>query len=523
MLKHILCCLSLFCLWNSYAQVEFFGDPEPVSQINSSSGENYLYLSPNEQSIFFTRQNHVQNSNGIADRGDIWRSDYDSAWRSPVDLSTNDKYLATPLGLIADGNYFLYNKVWYDKGLYYGGVFAFNLDKPSKEIEINIPFFKNNSPLQTGNLSADGRRLLLSMENGSGYGVDDLFVCFLKADGSWSYPKNLGHQINTRFQEITPFLAADNKTLFFASNGRGGEGSFDLFMAVRLDDTWQHWSEPINLGPKVNSQGAETSFVFKQGSEYAYFVSTQNSDGYGDVRRIKIKTEVEEAVAEGPITEILVADTTFEHSENVAKPVTFIFRNAKTSDPVRCVVTHTIINEVGSEDYRTFPDSAMAQLAVEVNPREVWNLRFRSRGFLSEEISFGWEDFPESGGTRVIELEPLESGNTIMLKSVLFYRGAANFVEGSEHELRLVVEMLKENPEINIFLKGHTDNVGNPIMNVQLSQQRVQAVKDFLIKNDISADRISGKGYGGSEPIVSNESEETRKLNRRVEFEIRRD
>ena len=123
----------------------------------------------------------------------------------------------------------------------------------------------------------------------------------------------------------------------------------------------------------------------------------------------------------------------------------------------------------------------------------------------------------------IIELEPLETGNVITLEHVLFYRTTANFIEGSETELNLVVEMLQENPDVKIFLKGHTDNVGNETLNVHLSKQRVLAVEEYLNDQGIDPERIDGEGFGGAQPVASNDSEDTRKLNRRVEFEVVRD
>ena len=91
---------------------------------------------------------------------------------------------------------------------------------------------------------------------------------------------------------MTPFLAADNKTLFFATNGREGLGSFDIFYAERLNDTWQIWSDPINLGSKINTSGAEKSFSFMDATPVAYYTSNTNSDGYGDIRSIRINSEL---------------------------------------------------------------------------------------------------------------------------------------------------------------------------------------------------------------------------------------
>lgn len=513
-------CYSFFLFLGSmvFAQIEFYGSAEAIDPVNSTSGENYLTLGRDGKSIFFTREKHPQNAGGRQDRGDLWVSTLDSGWTSPVSLPTNDSHFASPLDMTPDGGYFLYNKVWFDKGIYYGGVFAYKPDDPTKEIQVDIPFFKNRSPIQTGHLSVDGQHLLLSLENSAGYGVDDLFVSFLQKDGSWTLPRNLGHLVNTRFQEVTPFLAADNKTLFFASNGRGGAGSFDIYMTIRQDDTWQNWSDPVGLGSSVNTSGAETSFAFNQGAEFAYFVSTQNSDGYGDIKRIRIKATIEEAIVEEQVAPVVSSDSAV-HSD--VRVVDFLFKNARSQDTIFATVIKKEIGVLGEATASILADTTTGFLA-RIQPEEVWELEFKAKGYLSEEIVIGWEEL-DSIESRVIELEPLESGNTITLKNVLFYRGTANFIEGSQRELDLVVEMLKENPEINIFLKGHTDNVGSPVLNAQLSQERVQSVKEYLVNEGISLSRISGKGFGGSEPVASNETEETRKLNRRVEFEIRRD
>ena len=120
----------------------------------------------------------------------------------------------------------------------------------------------------------------------------------------------------------------------------------------------------------------------------------------------------------------------------------------------------------------------------------------------------------------MIALEPLVVGNTITLKHVLFERAKDAFLKGSESELDLLVQMMTDNPDIKIFLAGHTDNTGNSKASIELSQHRVDAVKKYLVEKGINSKRISGKGFGGTKPIASNATEETRKMNRRVEFSI---
>ena len=120
------------------------------------------------------------------------------------------------------------------------------------------------------------------------------------------------------------------------------------------------------------------------------------------------------------------------------------------------------------------------------------------------------------------KLQPVEVGTTVNLKNVLFEQGKTILLPQSYDELDMVISFLKSNPNVKIELAGHTDNRGIPAQNVKLSQARVDKVKEYLTEKGIDKKRISGKGYGGAMPIANNDNEETRQLNRRVEFIIKK-
>ncbi len=141
-----------------------------------------------------------------------------------------------------------------------------------------------------------GDILIVTLQSYDTRGGEDLYVLFRQGDG-WTEPRNLGPTINTPYQEMTPFLAPDGKTLYFASNGYEGFGSRDIYVSVRLDDTWKNWSNPKNLGPTVNSEGTELSYYVPEESDYAYLSTTQNSDGLGDLVRVRISAEQTEQLA----------------------------------------------------------------------------------------------------------------------------------------------------------------------------------------------------------------------------------
>jgi OmpA-OmpF porin, OOP family len=118
------------------------------------------------------------------------------------------------------------------------------------------------------------------------------------------------------------------------------------------------------------------------------------------------------------------------------------------------------------------------------------------------------------------KLQPIEVGASVNLKSVLFELGTTELLEESYSELNVVVDFLNANPRVEIILEGHTDNRGDRVKNLLLSQQRVDKIKAYLVSKGINGKRIRGKGYGGSRPVATSDSEEARKLNRRVEFRI---
>jgi OOP family OmpA-OmpF porin len=495
----------------SHAQIDIYSKQATVgNKINSSSQELNCVISPDGKKMYFTRGFHPANIGGATDKGDIWVSELDSTgdWMDAINLGSplNTDEDNRIIGFMDDGRAMLLQSE-------IGIAFSYNINaKWTKATQIEIPYFKLKSPHQSASISADGRYLLFGMETYGSYGVEDLYMCKLLPTGKWSSPKNLGHKINTPYQEQTPFIAADNKTLFYASNGRGGQGSYDIFMAERLDESWQNWSEPKNLGKKVNSKGQETSFVFSQDADFAYLISTQNSDGYGDIKRVKITPHITE-------------DTT-KYVRDVDAPVIvkkeFIDFKGKvfdklTKEPIESVQLQ-IITEPDTLKYTTISNSSgFFETAIQKGAE--YEIKISAPKYLIYENILTQLELNSSSELSYY-LEPLKKGNTIALDHVLFHKGTANLVEGSEHQLEQVVQMMISNPDIYIFLKGHTDNQGKASINLQLSNSRVETVQKFLTSNGIKKKRVEGQGFGGLKPIASNASEETRKFNRRVEFTI---
>jgi len=491
--------------------------------INSPYDEQAPVLSSDGNTLYFTRSKHPENTGGKKDPGDIWYSEKttNGGWSIPKNIGVplnNSQYNAV-VGI--DGNviYLIGHYLPNDKRSKTKGVSIAYLSNKmwSFPEPIDILYFSNNSDEQSACLSYNGDILIHSIESYNSRGAEDLYVNFRKMDGSWTDVRNLGSIINSKYQEKTPYLAADNRTLIFSSNGHGGQGSMDLFVSKRLDDSWKNWTVPENMGEIINSAGRELYYYVLPGSEEAIFCSTQNSDGYGDIKYYRLKPE--EVIV--PLEETIIAmDTAIqqfvvEKDELILKGKVF---NAENTEPIAADVSVLLSNE--NEIVRISTDSLTGEYQIEFSSKNDFLLRIGAKGFMNVEDKVSMMDIDQNLILKNYYLEPLDVGKTFKLNNVLFHRATADLIDSSYAELDNVIRMMIDNPDIYIELSGHTDNQGSARKNLELSQERVEVVKNYLVNKGVDSVRIAGKGYGGSRPIASNRTEETRRLNRRVEFKV---
>ncbi|HEX6890556.1 MAG TPA: hypothetical protein VF141_07685, partial [Chryseolinea sp.] len=258
--------------------------------VNSAHDELNPVISPDGRTLFITIGNHPQNTGGTRDQGDIWFSvlTEDNRWSAPVHGGSliNDNTFNAVAGFSADGSQMFLVGHYGSNGnpaRTQGIAVSRNTGTGwSKPENITIPYFQNKSGVLTGYILPDQSVFVFAAETYGTRGVEDIYVSVKSSNGSWSGPKNLGSVINTQFQELTPFLSEDGKTLYFSSNGRKGMGSFDIYSSERLDDTWTNWSTPVNMGSTFNSEGRE--LYYRTYTGFSTYASTKNSDGYGDVR-----------------------------------------------------------------------------------------------------------------------------------------------------------------------------------------------------------------------------------------------
>lgn len=396
----------------------------------------------------------------------------------------------------------------------------------SKPANIHIPYFTNKSAISSGSVSPDGRIFVFSAETYGTYGVEDIYVCF-NEDGKWTEPKNLGADINTQFQELSPWMAPDGKTLYFSTNGRKGNGSFDIYSATRLDDTWKNWSTPVNIGSSINSDGRELFYREYPDMGFFIYTCTQSSDGYGDIRFVRFSNETQVvASASHALTYVsnppVSSDAETENSGDslaAGETITLYGRvtNAKTGETITARIT-AVTPEFSEQTTATESTGYSLTIPAATNI----TLKIEATGFVSAMDKIDVHHYDMKNFEMNVALQPVEVGTSVNLRNVLFAQATADILPESYPELDLVVEFLKDNPGVEIELSGHTDNRGVHRDNVRLSTKRVETVKAYLVSKGIDASRITGKGYGGIKPIASNDTEESRRLNRRVEFRIRK-
>ena len=506
------------------AQVQFSNSSFQL--VNTSSDEQSPILTPDGKTLYYTVQNHPLNTDGKRDPGDIWYSTWaDSIWSAPVHagaLINNRGYNAVG-GFSPDGLQMFFlchydaSGVARTQGISVSKKTSGGWSRPEN---IFIPYFQNKSSIQSGHLSPDNSVFIYSAETYGSYGVDDLYVTIRGSDGKWSDPKNLGTIINTQFQELSPSLSSDTKTLYFSSNGRKGSGSFDVYSSERLDDSYTNWTIPVNLGSGVNSDGRELYYKTFENIGITLFTSTKNSDGYGDIKFIGSEKSAPDStfIAQPDIPETIsiVEEEPEQEVDNKFFRIYGKITNARSGEIISARVSFvsqdTVINiEAGNSGFR-----------VAIPPNVKYHVDLEASGFISALEKIDLESITLQELEMNFSLQPIVIGTTVNLKNVLFIQSQPELLPESYPELDLVVAFMKANPHVEIELAGHTDNRGSFRALMELSQKRVNTVKSYMVSKGIDKKRISGKGYGGSKPIAGNDTEEQRMLNRRVEFVIKK-
>ena len=320
-------------------------------------------------------------------------------------------------------------------------------------------------------ISADGKKLYLT---GCGWSRDsscDIYVSEWK-DSRWAMPKPLSEGINTRSWESQPCVSSDGKELYFVSR-RSGQA--DIYCCKRNADGT--WGEPQNLGKPINTKGTEMAPFLHPDGHTLYFSSDMHV-GMGGFD-LFMSRRGDDGLWQEPV------NLGFPINTNGDEINFFVAADGKTA-----FISSQREGSQGGYDMYTFE-----------LPEEI---RSDSANYLAT--------------VDIVELAP---GDAVILQNIQFEYNSAALTESSEAGIQMLTEFLQRNPLLKVELAGHTDNVGSDSYNLKLSSERAEVVRQALVNKGIDATRLTAQGYGATRPLVPNDSEEQRAMNRRTEMVVK--
>jgi len=371
------------------------------------------------------------------------------------------------------------------------------------------------------NLTAatDSSVVILAMKDENGYGNMDLYVCFRTGPSAYSQPVNLGPDINTASRESTPVLSSDLKRIYFSSDRPGSYGGTDIYYAQRKDFTFTSWSAPVRLNPPVNSPYDDSHPYLASDDDSFYF--TSNRDGTSDIYKARLirqkpgkEVSVTIKIINGKTGKKSTAELIWGEAYQDLRPGFFRARE-------------------GVAKYVFYENKPMAFKAVNrdlfsdeviIDPQDLINAGETNREIVL--IMYGPQR-PEPPSLPRLKAEKKNEGLTdddlnarASLKSIYFERTKPEVLQQSYPVIKQLAEIMLERPRLYILIAGHTDNVGDEAAKQKLSEDRARAIKDLLVQMGVPEDRVDTAGYGDSRPIAPNDTETNKSRNRRVEIKI---
>lgn len=489
------------------------------ANVNSEYDDLNGILSPDGKTLYFSRRNHPGNMGGVNDKEDIWFSTQDAngKWTLAQNMGPkfNNEYpnfinaisSVTPDGksaVMVLGNQYING----GKKMLAGMSISSNVNgewTTPKAVKIENDY--NYSEKSHYFLANSRKALLMSVERDDSFGDRDIYVSFAKNDSSWSEPLNLGKNVNTAAEDASPFLAADDKTLYFSSRGFSGFGGSDIYRSVRLDDTWTNWSEPENLGPEVNSKFDDLFFNIPASSEYAYF-SKGVADNNADIFRLKLP------VFMMPDPVVVVKGKLIDAKTGKPLGSKVIYEDLATGKEVGVTQSNPETGEYEISLPVGKQYGVRAEAKDHISSSQNLDLRKITYGPVKQDMQLKPEEM------KPIEVTPIAENAVIPLNNIFFEFDKSVLTSESYPELNRIVTLMNERKTMTVEIAGHTDQVGAEDYNLKLSERRAKAVSQYLIDKGIAKDRISSTFFGETKPVDTSNTKAGHAKNRRVEFKI---
>ncbi|HEY3404273.1 MAG TPA: OmpA family protein [Ohtaekwangia sp.] len=474
----------------------------PLSDtVNCFAMQYFPVLTADEQQLIFTRR-LSEDPNADEDLV-VCPRNKNGGWGSPVSISKN---INTRLNegtctISADGRKLIFTSCSGRDGI--GSCDLYESKKIGNDWTVPKNLGNNVNSVaweSQPSLSADGRTLYFVSDRRTGLGRRDIWYSKQDDKGNWTKAVNAGKQINSQFDEISPFIHANNQTLFFASNGLPGFGGYDVFYA---DKDSASWTTPKNIGAPINTHE----------DQFSLFITANGKKGY-----YSHEETLASGVSPSKIYELdIPEESQLKYRSNYVKGLVSDSESKaflKARIELINLSTNTIESLVES-------DSVSGEYLMVLTQGADYALYINKRGYLFKSLNFNYSEVSDFEPIVIdISLDRARVGSAAVLNNIFFDVDKYELKSKSIPELQKIIQFLTENPLVRIEIGGHTDNSGSVQYNTELSHKRALSVFNYLVTNGINKSRLTTKGYGSSHPIASNDTDAGKEQNRRIEFKI---
>jgi outer membrane protein OmpA-like peptidoglycan-associated protein len=311
----------------------------------------------------------------------------------------------------------------------------------------------------------------------------------------WGKPKNLGPVINTPYDEDAPFIHPDGKTLYFSSKGHPSLGGFDVFTTMYNSEN-DSVTKPVNVGYPINTADDEIFFIWSADGARGYFSSVRE-DTYG-------RSDIYMVTRPDAKVNLILLSGIVKTSDNKIEHAVITIRNNETNK---------ILSVYDSTKFKR-------NYAISLEPGKNYGISFEAKGYLtySENINIPVQGFHNI--KKDVTLIPIDKGGLIVLNNVFFEPGKSDLKKESSHELDRYLALIKENPSMMVEIAGHAFDFEDHKSNLTLSEERAQAVVNYLIQKGAKPENLRGIGYGDRFK-VTDATQEDERINTRTEFIIK--
>jgi len=479
--------------------------------VNSSSQDVRPIISDDGKKLYLNRRFHPENIKGDKDFQDVWVSEYDSRgiWTKPKNMGKdyNDKKANDIVRASKNDDSLIFVNAKYRGVSSQLALFTKGSTDPK---ELPIDGFYNKSQYVDYDYNFKHKVIIMAVERKDSEGDQDLYYSvYQDKSKSFSTPMKMGDVINSEKADFAPFLTNDGNTIFYASYGHDGQGAADLFMSHRKGPGWEEWTEPENLGNIINTKYEETFVSIDPSFEYLYYDSYPSGAQNRNIWRATLSEEIKSKIINARDRN-LQKEKAVDGKEIISEPKSKELI-AESSENLESLAT----DELGSDNTTETVESSKS-LPVTINQEMNYQKEQErnNQGFLAnlgKQFGIGEEE--------AIELIDKGSKGKKINRNI-YFKFNSDKVQGKFNILLdQITAELEKNPQIKILLEGHTDAIGGENINLDLSCNRADHVKEAFLERGISKYRIEISCEGKERPIATNDDEfEGRELNRRVEF-----